>query len=136
MRMPDVYRTVRELGGARYCTATVKKEFFARLHELPLVEYVERFELGLPAATPQDGPAPAPESNAPVNRPVVVIGTIDDNFAFAHARFREQGAATTRIDYVWTQDASSEPASGFGYGARFRAPRSTGGCATRRTRAT
>lgn len=118
VRVPDVYgdRRVGELAEARYCTASVKKEFFARLHRPPLKEYLERFELGLPAAAPLDGEKPAPDSHTALDRPVVVVGTIDDNFAFAHANFREAGATTTRIDSLWMQDGTRDPASGFGYG--------------------
>lgn len=117
LRVPEVYgsRTVPGMGDARYCTAIVQPEFFGRLDEPLLKQFLERFEMGLPSITPGvEAPRPAPRTSW--NRPLVVVGTIDDNFAFAHARFREQDAATTRIDCLWTQDGAADAAGGFGYG--------------------
>jgi hypothetical protein len=131
IRVPEVYRnsSVKSLERTRFCTVAVTKEAVGYLQRGDLDKYVARCELGLPTVSPIDADAHEPQPRSPASGRTVVVGTIDDNFAFAHARFRESEAAerfqelkppTTRIDYLWTQDPAAGPAAqpvpGMGYG--------------------
>jgi hypothetical protein len=131
IEVPRAYaKPPEELADASYCTARVKPEFFGELaRERRLRDWIERFEVGLPGSNA----APGKARETPVARnlprvddaesaapwPAVVIATIDDNLAFAHARFREPGASRTRVEFFWDQGASKPGARSFGYGCEL-----------------
>lgn len=126
LRVPDAYRSPPAgLGRTRHCTALVRPRFFAKLRTEPrLRDFIERFEFGLPSINaPQPAAmaiAPDDTPRLPRRTPTVVIGSIDDDFAFANGRFRESEARTTRIESLWTQDGSSL-VDGFDYGREWSA---------------
>lgn len=126
LRVPYAYRNPPAgLGSTRHCTALVRPPFFTKLRtESRLRDFIERFEFGLPSiGAPQPEVtvvAPDVPPRMPRRTPAVVIGSIDDDFAFANGRFREAGARTTRIEYLWSQDGSC-PVDGFDYGREWPA---------------
>jgi hypothetical protein len=101
------------LAGAKYCVAAVTKEALATLldREQGIKNWIEQLQLGLPVgdtgselpddmrieAVPDSQPL-SPRSKAPV-----VVGVIDEGFAFAQERFREPGKPRTRIEAFWDQ---------------------------------
>lgn len=101
------------LKSARYCTAIVRRGFFAALKNNSdgLKDIVRRFELVF-ALVPKDLSSMdaqdfqlASQAFKRASAPLTcVVGIIDDGIAFAHERFRS-GAfpATTRIGAFWNQ---------------------------------
>lgn len=122
IHVPAMYRaTSRGLGATRFCTASVTRRFFESLDDPKLQELVARFELGLPTDRPPretklEDTGPTIDGKYWENLPVVV-GTIDDNFAFAHERFR-RSRLHTRVENFWTQDGT-DPVPGSGYGKEY-----------------
>jgi hypothetical protein len=125
IRVPQVYRRpAARLDNTRFCTAAVTKKFFQVMRKSrnhPLLRRIRRFEMGLPTMRPDDGEFPVPDAGRDYGERVVVVGTIDDNFAFAHARFRDRKPGSMRIDYFWMQDPDQGPVGGFGYGREISA---------------
>jgi len=109
---------------SRFCTAHVTREFFAKVGRMPLLrDAIERFEVGLPGGnlpprTPLGKVVQRAGGRRKAPAPAAIVATIDDNLAFAHARFREPGASPrTRVEFFWDQgDATQELAPGAGYG--------------------
>ena len=50
---------------------------------------------------------------------IVVVAIIDDGIPFAHRNFRHPGSARTRIDYCWSQSATSEGNGRILFGREF-----------------
>jgi hypothetical protein len=104
--IPPVYgRPPAGLARSKFCTASVRLEFFRQLAERgsPLSKVVRRVALSL--LTPSTPPEPYAPKNSPggIAKPgLVVTGIIDDGLAFANQRFRR--ALGTRIEYLWNQD--------------------------------
>ena len=101
------------LANAKYCVAAVTKNAFGALLERGdrLKSWIEQLQLGIPvsgvgSARPgglriepvDDDAALSPRGKAPV-----VVGVIDEGFAFAHERFREPDQPKTRIEAFWDQ---------------------------------
>lgn len=118
LRVPPAYAfPAQGLGGTTFCTAVVKKQFFTELGSAPLNDYIERFELGFPVITPSLPNGSTSVSLGSSNGPVVV-GVLDDGLAFAHRRFRKKDGSS-RVEYFWIQDGSSDGKSAPGYGNEF-----------------
>lgn len=109
-----------------YLTASVSPSCVEELLKFP--ELVKRFQLGIPRI-------PAVDTNT---RPVrlrgsgqqerVVVGVIDDGFAFANSMFCAEDGITPRTCFLWDQDAATGAPRGkpwrpltteFGYGAEL-----------------
>jgi hypothetical protein len=96
------------LGEQEYITAVVSENFFsARASDEDLLTKVLPLVIGPPLAPETFCPfpeaeSPQPPTGAPENG-TVVVGVIDDGFAFAHERFRLEDN-TTRVEYIWLQD--------------------------------
>ena len=125
IQMSTLYRdTPDELKATTFCTAIVSRDFFRQVAEGELMDWVKRFDLGLPMKPLaggrqgiltetgeqelqqllQDIPGQPPHiavNEAEGVRPVI-IGVIDDGLAFAHERFQDRNR-TTRIAYFWNQ---------------------------------
>ena len=97
----------RGLEKTRFCTALVKRTFFAGLGDTGFAKQVERLELGFPGAVPVTPETSATQPPGALPGVPVVVAIIDDGFAVAHRRFRD-GPRSTRFQYVWLQDGSPE----------------------------
>jgi hypothetical protein len=112
----DEYRT-------RFIPLSQFMDIFTKPVHRRLVEVPDRITLGPPlpiTSAPGDrivaGPVRLARSRKLPHNGKVVVGIIDDGLAFGHERFRD-GAASTRIEYVWLQDGPFDGgASGFMYG--------------------
>ncbi|MFP8777703.1 hypothetical protein [Hydrogenophaga sp. RWCD_12] len=120
LQMPKAYLL---LAGLRFCTARVKRGFFAQLRKRSdLARIVRRFELGLPVEEhtgPLKDPACPGDTAATVAQRVggKVMGIIDGGLAMAHAAFLgPQGQP--RVRYFWRQDEFDGP-YGPGLGRRL-----------------
>jgi hypothetical protein len=113
------------LGELAHITAIVTADFFefvARDDELR--SKVSPLVLGPPLAPGTFGPDPEIEPlGTPRGAPepgTVVVGVIDDGFAFGHERFRLNNGGT-RVEYIWLQDGVSIGAgSSVDYGREYR----------------
>lgn len=123
IRMPALYRNPPPaLDAARFCTAQITCEFYARLGT-DLAGRFERFTETLAVAPHADAPvnplppAPAPMRAEPGN---AIVGVIDEDLAFAHPRFSEvESAARTRFECFWNQNDATDSAAGLGYGSEL-----------------
>lgn len=106
-----------------YVTALVSPSCIPELYRCP--ELIKRFQLGLPripevAVAPRDESPPKPPL-VDTERARVVVGVIDDGFAWAHTQFREQDGHRSRTAFLWDQfgagdDARKRPWLNFGPG--------------------
>jgi hypothetical protein len=129
LRLPSFYTdgASKELEGARWCTGLAKPEFFKLLDEDKKVkEHISRVAVLSEIAPPDkyadqstDEELGKDEQPAPWKEGSVVIGIIDFGFAFAHERFRRE--RTTRIEYLWVQDAPPTVSSAVPYGHEITA---------------
>ncbi|HZZ95142.1 MAG TPA: hypothetical protein VFE23_21465 [Usitatibacter sp.] len=109
--VPGLYaRPPKGLEKTGYCTAHVTRKFFVNVGAEPrLHDWIARFEVALPGSNtppsmPANGAPPPLDEEAPNASRAAVVATIDDNLAFAHARFRDAGGgARTRVEYFWDQ---------------------------------
>lgn len=110
LRVPALYlEAPRGLEATTFCSASVSADFFESgifaLANQALGKAIAHAELSLPLVTAAEtGFAPfRPAAFSGAKAPPVVVGVVDDRIPFAHERFREAGAATTRIDWFWEQ---------------------------------
>jgi hypothetical protein len=122
VRIPAFYLSPPAfLGNTEYITAIVTENFFSnaavsrmKLSALVLGPPLFAGTFCAPAALPSNPPTGAPEQGT------VVVGVMDDRFAFAHERFR-LGNGTTRVEYIWLQDGICDgPGSSVDYGREYR----------------
>jgi hypothetical protein len=116
--VPALYRRAPAgLAGVTFCSATVSEAFFDRVATNPLLrQVIRRVELSLPIEFYGIGQAQR-MGGAPLPRPEVVTGVIDDGMAFAHENFRLPNG-TSRVSFFWNQDAQP-PAGAVDYGVEF-----------------
>jgi hypothetical protein len=109
MYRPDPRSALAE---ARFCTAAVRCDLFWALgDDQALKSKIEQLQLGLPIReveeprfhTPREAPVEARRDIGADHEAPVVVGIIDDGFAFAHGRFRKPGSDATRIEAFWDQ---------------------------------
>jgi len=114
--VPKLYRTPPAgLENFSFCTATVSEEFFDRLADPDLRQFIRRVELSLPLE--EYGMSRVLRSGGPPPPPgAVVTGVIDDGIAFAHEHFR-LADQSTRVAFFWNQDAA--PGGPVEYGREF-----------------
>lgn len=88
---------------------------------------IARFQLGVARLPFLDFKSQVRSSGAGAGRPRVVVGVIDDGFAFAHSQFRHVADGTPRVAFLWDQDAGRKDTNAWtrvpefaGYGAELR----------------
>lgn len=113
------------LGDLTHINAIVTTDFFEFVATREdLSTKVSPLVLGPPLAPGTLGPKPEIEPpSVPTGAPepgTVVVGVIDDGFAFGHERFRRANGET-RVEYIWLQDGIHIGAgSAVGYGREYR----------------
>ncbi len=73
----------------------------------------ETIDAAFPVTQTAQGPAPGVDPA----RPLVIVAVIDHGIAFAHQALRTNG--TTRVDYCWSQSATSDGSGAVLFGREF-----------------
>jgi hypothetical protein len=119
IRIPAMYQAPpTNLESNRFLTAMVTPEFFTRKQgDAELQQAIERYEIGASYLEPitSSSPVVMPLVEGPAKH--VLVGVIDDGFAFAHERFRRSDGSS-RMAFLWDQDGASMPGP-LGYGTEI-----------------